>query len=297
LDWDAATKELQAAGFNTMYVNLASAGGAFYPGSLAVPSIVSGNGDTLAKGIAVAHRRGIAVHAKFIVMFAFKAAPEFQQRMIKANRVLRGSGGQVLLQSGNFWLCPSQMANRKQAIATITETLRRYPVDGAQFDYIRFFEEPSCYCASCRKAAASAGVEFNEWRQGLITEWARDLSAAVRAARPGIPVSAAVFPSLDRAREEKAQNWKLWVDRGYLDYVCTMNYVTGAKEFDARNQSTAALVPRAKIVAGIGSWKLTEMAALQGQIGLTRQAKLAGFALFSYDDAESRRFLPTVSSR
>src|SRR2546427_6767745 len=57
LDWDAATRQLRHAGFDTMYVNLASGGAAFYPHSRAVPSVV--DDDAIARGIALAHRRGI----------------------------------------------------------------------------------------------------------------------------------------------------------------------------------------------------------------------------------------------
>src|SRR5213594_101347 len=67
LDWDEATRQLQRAGFNTMYVNLASAGALFMS-------------DAVARGIALAHQRGLQVHAKVIVMFLFKAPPEFQRQ-------------------------------------------------------------------------------------------------------------------------------------------------------------------------------------------------------------------------
>src|SRR2546422_11021232 len=49
LDWDEATRQLQRARFNTMYVNLASAGALF-------------GSDAVARGIALAHQRGITVH-------------------------------------------------------------------------------------------------------------------------------------------------------------------------------------------------------------------------------------------
>src|SRR5882724_5369447 len=49
LDWDEATRQLQRAGFNTMYVNLASGGAMF-------------GSDAVARGITLAHQRGLAVH-------------------------------------------------------------------------------------------------------------------------------------------------------------------------------------------------------------------------------------------
>jgi len=297
LDWDKATRDLQRAGFNTMYVNLVSAGAALYPHSQSLPSVVDSGTDEVARGIELAHRRGIAVHAKFIVMFSFKSPSEYQRRLLKADRVMRGEDGKLIMQSGCYWVCPSQTVNRDTMKAAITETLTRYPVDGIQFDYIRFNEEPSCYCKTCRQAAAKFPGAFNDWRLQLMNDWARDLSATARRARPGVKVSAAVFPLLGRAREEKAQDWKLWVDRGYLDYICTMNYTPDTREFESRNRSAIAAVPRERVVAGIGSWKLNDPAALRDQIDSVRRAGDAGFALFSYDDAETRSFLPDLNPR
>ena len=306
LDWDEATRDLQRAGFNTMYVNLASGGAAFFPHCRAVPSVV--DDDAVARGIALAHRRGLAVHAKLIVMFMFKAPLEFQRRLIRQDRVMRGADGKPILQSGNPWLCPSQPENRAQVAGVITELLNRYPVDGLQFDYIRFFEEPTCFCGPCRRefekfagkpvrhwpVDASQVEQFNQWRQQLITDWARQLSGLARQARPGLKVTAAVFPILARAKEEKAQDWRLWLERGYLDYVCTMNYSTDASEFEARGRAANAVAPRDRIVVGIASWKMQRLGEVQAQIGTTRRLGTLGFALFSYDDAAARELLPAL---
>src|SRR5437867_6546768 len=98
LDWDEATWQLQRTGFNTMYVNLASAGALF-------------GSDAVARGIALAHQRGIAVHAKEIVMFLFKAPPDFQRQLIRQDRVMRGEDGKPIIQNGFAWLCPSRPEN------------------------------------------------------------------------------------------------------------------------------------------------------------------------------------------
>ncbi len=315
LDWDTATRELQRAGFNTMYVNFASAGAALYPASQVLPSVTGKvAGDPIARGIELAHRRGIAVQAKMLVMFSFRSPPEFQQKLLKADRVMRGADGKPIVQSGTFWICPSQSANRDAALAEMTELLRRYPVDGMQFDYIRFNEEPSCFCKHCRADFEHAlgrpvrrwpadvlGGEltkrFNDWRQAVINDWARQLSMAARQARPGIKVTAAVFPVLERAREEKAQDWKLWLERGYVDAICPMNYTTNARDFEERCRNVLKFAPRDRVVMGLAEWKFQRLEDLNRQVAVCRQLGLAGFALFSYDDAATRHFLPTVELR
>ncbi len=315
LDWDSATTELRRAGFNTMYVNLASAGGAFYPGSKVLPNISGETTDPVGRGIRLAHQRGLAVHAKQIALFMFKAPEQYQRQMIRADRVMRGPDGKPIVQAGNAWLCPSQPANRTLVASATTEMISRYNVDGLQFDYIRFSEEPGCFCANCRHDfERSIGTRvhrwpadvlqgplvtrFNQWRQQLIAGWVRDLTATARQVRPGLTLSAAVFSDLNRAREEKAQDWKLWLDRGYLDYVCTMTYTPDPTEFESlvrRQQAWAGR--RSQVVVGIGSWKFDRMSQLTRQIDATRRLGAPGFALFSYDDAAARDFLPTLGSQ
>ena len=93
LDWDSATENLHRAGFNTIFANLASGGAAFYPNSHALPSVVRDITDPVARGIDLAHERGLAVDAKQIVTFMFKAPPAFQRQLLAANRVMRGPDG------------------------------------------------------------------------------------------------------------------------------------------------------------------------------------------------------------
>jgi uncharacterized lipoprotein YddW (UPF0748 family) len=309
LDWDSATAALQRAGFNAMYVNFASGGAALYPRSAVLPSVVVR--DDIARGVELAHRRGIAVHAKFIAAFMFKTPPGFQQKLTAANRVERGPDGKPLLQWNQTWLCPSQKPNRDLVSGAIREVLARYPVDGVQLDYIRFCEQPSCFCPHCRREFEQAlgkpvrhwpaevvsgpfASRFIEWKQRVINDWMRECHDEVRKARPGLPISAAVFPDLGRAREEKAQDWKLWLDRGWIDQVCTMTYSSPLPDFEARVRTQSATIPHRKLIVGIGSWKLKQPADIAAQVAITRRCGAAGFAMFSYDDFAARKFVPSV---
>jgi uncharacterized lipoprotein YddW (UPF0748 family) len=312
LDWDSATENLRRAGFNTIFANLASGGAAFYPNSHALPSVVHNIADPVARGIDLAHERGLTVNAKQIVTFMFKAPPAFQRQLLAANRVMRGPDGHPILQSGFTWLCPSVPANRELVGSSVTEMVKRYPVDGIQFDYIRFSEQPCCFCENCRREfEQSIGTrvrhwpadvlegpyvaKFNQWRQREINAWVEDLSTRARLARPGIAVSAAVFSDLERAKEEKAQDWKLWLDRGYVDYVCTMTYTPDMRDFESKVRKEQMWASqRNKVVVGIGSWKFDRMSQLTAQILMTRQLGAPGFVLFSYDDATTRNFLPEL---
>jgi uncharacterized lipoprotein YddW (UPF0748 family) len=311
LDWNEATRQLQSHGFNAMFVNLASGGTAFYPGSRVVPSIVSR--DDISRGINLAHQRGIAVHAKLIAFFMFKAAPDFQKKLVREGRVMRDDKGAISLQNGFTWLCPSQPANQTLLAGLVGEMLTRYPVDGLHYDYIRFYEEPSCYCPHCRQAfEAAAGVrvkrwpsdvmggaytdQFLAWKRNVINNTVRNLSATARQLRPGITISAAVFHNLDLAREGRAQDWKLWLDRNYLNYVVTMSYTANLRDFEDRVRHQQARAPRNQVAIGIASYKCQEMSTLMSEINLVRRLGAPGFVLFSWDDAEARDFLPNLNA-
>ena len=137
--------------------------------------------------------------------------------------------------------------------------------------------------------------QFAVWREQLITDWVRELTVTARQIRPGLTISAAVFSDLNRAREEKAQDWLTWLRYGYIDYACTMTYTTDSQEFHSLIQKQSTWAPRREqIVVGIGSWKLNQKSQLLARIQYVHSAKVGGFSLFSYDDAEARDFLPVL---
>lgn len=314
-DWNTATINLQRTGFNTIYVNMATAGAAFYPGGKQLPALTTEPRQELASNIELAQRRGLHVHAKLIALFMFKSPQAHQQQMAAANRVMRLPNGKPVIQNGNMWLCPAHADNRKLILDTVTEMLSQYRFDGIQYDYIRYSEEPSCYCSTCKRefervtgwqianwpVTVNGGqhtLRYRQWRQDLINEWVRTLTVVARQTNPHVMVSAAVFSDLDRSRVEKSQDWQLWLQRGYVDYVCTMTYTTKIPEFEGLIRKQQDWVSKSnQLVVGIGSWKMNDINELNVQIGSVRRLGTAGFALFSYDDMEARAFYPMVSSR
>ena len=313
LDWPSATAALQQAVFNTMYVNFASGGAALYPGSQVLPNVSTASPEDWRRGIELAHRRGIAVQAKLITFFMYKTPPDFQRKLINANRVMRGADGRPALQNGNTWLCPSNPDNRALLTATINEMISRYPVDGLHLDYIRYFEEPTCFCAHCRQAFQTAtGLtvrrwpadvmggaltdRFLQWKRDVINDSVREFAGAARAVRPGLTVSAAVFHDLDRGRQDRAQDWSLWLNRGWVNYVCTMSYTPDLRDFEMRVRKQQAWAPRNQVVVGIGSYKFKQQSEVWAQINLCRRLGAPGFALFSYDDCAARDMLPNLNA-
>jgi uncharacterized lipoprotein YddW (UPF0748 family) len=136
-------------------------------------------------------------------------------------------------------------------------------------------------------------ARFEAWRESIITSLVQDITAAIRSARRSARISAAVFADLNKVRRDKGQNWKTWVDRGWLDFICPMNYTTDAAKFVQMESAIRAQVNgRVPVYAGIGAYMLSSSAQLRQQIALARQYGASGWVLFNYDEKFRAKFLP-----
>lgn len=139
--------------------------------------------------------------------------------------------------------------------------------------------------------------EWIKWCQGNITALVETTSTEVRKVRPGIKVSAAVFRNWAVDSRIVMQDWKLWCERGYLDFVCPMDYTTNNGTYDTwvKNQKTWA--GPAELVPGIGasSTNVAQTAdQVIGQINITRKHNTKGFIIFNYGENEARDLLPQL---
>jgi uncharacterized lipoprotein YddW (UPF0748 family) len=197
----------------------------------------------------------------------------------------------------------------------MVEVARQYAVDGLHFDYIRYPGREHCFCAGCRERFEKAsavrvprwpqdvqvdgplGSRWNEWRRGNITAVVKAVSEQARAVRPGIKISAAVFPIWDRDRDSVAQDWKAWCEQGYLDFVCPMDYTPSDRSFEnmvARQVKWSSKVP---CYPGLGvSASRSRFGADRAieQILITRKYNTGGFMIFNYGVTEARDLVPLL---
>ncbi len=210
------------------------------------------------------------------------------------------------------WLCPSHPDNFALERDSMLELVRDYDVDGIHFDYIRYPNADACYCEGCRQrfeAATGAKIEhwpddvisgkyadsFGDWRREQITRLVRAVSQEAHKIRPGIKVSAAVFGNWKSARKAVGQDAEAWVEAGYLDFVCPMDYESEDATFSkwVRNQ-VAAIDHKIPCYAGIGAFKLSGPEQLARQIQLSRELGADGFVIFSLTEKLATEFLPPM---
>ncbi|MCU0722011.1 MAG: family 10 glycosylhydrolase [Planctomycetes bacterium] len=313
--WDEAAKALADNGFTAVIPNLLWGGTAYYGSAVLPPAPeVAWRGDQAALCLAACRRHGIACHVwKVCWNMGGKAPKAFAERMRREGRT------QVRLDGAAEpeWLCPSHPENQALEIAAMAELAAKYEIDGIQFDYIRYPGPDSCFCAGCRERfekAAGARVakwpadlrsdkalaeKWRDFRRAQISRVVEEASAAARRARPGIRVSAAVFPNWPLHRQSVAQDWKLWCDRGWLDFVCPMDYTESEAEFANAVSMQKEWAGKAACYPGIGlsCWSPGDEAVRTvGMIRAARAAGVPGFTVFNLGPREAREVLPMLGA-
>jgi uncharacterized lipoprotein YddW (UPF0748 family) len=315
MSWDQAVKNLADNGFNALMVNMAWGGTAYYDSKvLPVAAEVKDRGDQLAECLAACRKYGLQCNVWKVCWNMGTLTPnDFQERMRREERTQVGYDGKPETQ----WLCPSNPANQQLEIDAMTEVATKYDIDGIHFDYIRYPDADHCYCAGCRaRFEAEIGAKVANWpadtrndpvmrekwlafRRENITKVVAAVHEAVKRAKPKVLVSAAVFTNWSTARDSVAQDWKVWCDRGYLDFACPMDYTPSALEFETtveRQRSWAGKVPCYPGI-GLSVWGGDpDVAELIEQIDITRRLGTGGFTIFNYSSQEASRIIPLCGS-
>jgi uncharacterized lipoprotein YddW (UPF0748 family) len=287
-------------------------GAAFYP-SRVLPQAAPARGDQLAECVAACHRHGVAVHVwKVNWNLGHHVPAEFVQTLREQGRLQHDRHGRE-----ETWLCPSHPANRQLELDSLLEVARNYDVDGLHFDYIRYPGADHCFCPGCRQrfeatrggplanwphdvlAEGPARNAWLDWRRANITALVKAVREQVRAIKPQLQLSAAVFPNWPRDRDGIGQDWKAWCDSGLLDFVCPMDYTPSQSAFDHMVGNQTAWAGRVPCYPGIGaSASNPELgpAGVIGQILATRHHRTGGFTIFNLGPAETRALLPLLGT-
>ena len=92
-----------------------------------------------------------------------------------------------------------------------------------------------------------------------------------------------------------AREWGLWCEKGYLDFVCPMDYAANSALLDTRVANQKRWAGGVPCYPGLGpsTWSTPDdLARLIEQVGVTRRHKTGGFAVFRYGVAEAQTLVP-----
>lgn len=187
----------------------------------------------------------------------------------------------------------------------------RYDLDGIHFDYIRYpssefdyargaLERFHAWAASRVPVTRRADLDatwrsdpvayadalpqlWDDFRRAQITELVATVHDEVKALRPRLVVSAAVFADEADAYDNRFQDWPTWLERGLVDVVAPMAYTTEDDRFTEEIRAAAAAAAgRERLWAGIGAW-VNGYDGTLAKIDIARRLGAGGVILFSYD--------------
>ena len=207
---------------------------------------------------------------------------------------------------------PAHPEAKDHLLKVVMDVVSKYDIDGVHFDYIRYpntsFDynrttldrfraalEPTLDLPSRVRLAQLAqrnplvyantfANRYADFLRDQINETEAAIYQAVKARKPNLPVSAAVYSVPAEAKSYRLQDWQSWTARGTLDIVCPMVYTPDTVLY--RKQLSAAMrgASGKMLWGGIGSWRQPVPETLD-KIKVTRELGANGFILFSYDSA------------
>jgi uncharacterized lipoprotein YddW (UPF0748 family) len=244
-NWAAAAEALVTNGFTAVFPNMLCGGLAHYNSAFLPHSTEFTNyGDQINACVNAAHASGLQVHVWKINWNLVGAPQSFIDSLRASNRTQVSASGQPI-----DWLCPSHPDNFALETNSMLEVVRNYNVDGIHFDYIRYPDSDCCYCTGCSVrfqsqtgrtvtnwpadvlAAGALRNTFLDWRRAQITRLVTTVYAEVKAIKPSVQVSAAVFADARSAFDGVGQDWRLWITNGIVDFLCPMDYTAVLSQF------------------------------------------------------------------
>ena len=337
------------AGFNTLIVQVRGRGDAYYRSRWEPRAIElkdqPADFDPLAVTISEAHRRGLKVHAwlntsllanldalpdnpehvynkhpewlavpRAVASELYEMSPEdprYRARIVEWSKANRG-------ELEGVYTGPANPKVRDHIHRIWMDILKKYPVDGMHFDYIRLASPDFDFSRTSLKnfhkwldpqlspaerkslnralkenplaATETYKEKFGNFQREQITRIVERIYHDVKKRRRDVVVSAAVFANDENAFTRRFQDWRRWLKMGILDVVCPMAYTPDTATFIKQIEvaKTTAQEARKKVWAGIGAYRIPVESTVE-KINAARGLGADGIILFSYD------FTATVS--
>jgi len=248
---EAIIDRAAAANFNAVFVQIRGEGDAYYrsarePWAKRLTGTLGRDPgwDPLQVAIDRAHGHGMQLHAYFNVLSAWSAATAVPQAEGTTQHALRTNPSWLaVIANGTStdteyrWFSPGIPAVRAHIVATATDLLANYAVDGLHLDRIRMpgtaYSKDAITVATYDAARATTpSLTWADFMRAQIDQLVAELHAAVVATRPTAILSAAVWGIYDRLPgcttsqgfADYFQDSLGWLDAGTMDALVPMIY-------------------------------------------------------------------------
>lgn len=276
-----------------------------------------GTPDLLQLWLNEAHRRGIKVHVWFQTFYAGNRqydggmgsilAVYPQWANIQRSAVNKTPLPPSTLEAGGYFLDPANPEVQAFLLTLIEEIITRYPVDGFQLDYIRypasFPSDRFSYVATTwgytplarERFKAQNGADpldmtpdenmplwmaWNAFKVSQVDSFVEQAYSRIKAKRPQLPVSAAVFPKPQEATMRKHQNWVTWAQKGWVDALAPMTLTSSSEVIAGDTWMMRFFVAQPLIVGIFGPFNGNSPSDVLEQVWTAFNAGAAGVSLF-----------------
>ncbi|MEG2118396.1 MAG: family 10 glycosylhydrolase, partial [Clostridia bacterium] len=199
---------------------------------------------------------------------------------------------------------PYTKFSRDLVLNLYKEMLQKYKIDGLHLDYIRFSEPnpngndfgynddiikgfQSKYKTSIDPHIITAThplwKDWCKFREEIINSFVKEVYDMVQDVNPEIHISSACYPEFQKMPVWNFQNYRDWVDKGYMDEIFSMSYgadvaypVNNAKDF------INAIGGRCFYSIGVCAFDKTQSDILLQQMFQAKQAGASGENAFSW---------------
>jgi uncharacterized lipoprotein YddW (UPF0748 family) len=128
-------------------------------------------------------------------------------------------------------------------------------------------------------------LTWDNWKRQQVTDLVRKISTLVKVKSPGLVVSCAVIPVVERAYSNAFQDWSAWLEEGIIDYAVLMSYTKDNQFIKEVVKSGLGHRGKGKIYIGIGLFLMKDNPDLFfNQLRLITDLEPDGIVLYSIDD-------------
>jgi uncharacterized lipoprotein YddW (UPF0748 family) len=218
------------------------------------------------------------------------------------------------LRDHQIFLEPGDEQVREWTLAIADDIITRYPhFSGLHLDYIRypypvpaipdsrFIDQGISYGYGENNVARFRDVTeknplspnmyendlflaWDNWKRDQVTFIVEKISELIESKSETWQLSCAVIPSYERAYSVAYQDWPLWLEKGLIDHVVTMNYSRDERLASELARGSLAYRGQGKVYTGIGTFIFKDENAIRARIQLILATNPDGLVIFSYDD-------------
>ncbi|HEY1662033.1 MAG TPA: family 10 glycosylhydrolase [Verrucomicrobiae bacterium] len=239
--------------------------------------------DPLAFAIDEAHKRGLELHAW---INPFRAMLPTAKSAPAGNHISRTHPEFIRHYGEQTWLDPGNPAVRNYVLTVVMDIVKRYDVDGVQFDDY-FYPYPQSDAndhpmdfpdyETWKKFGAPLHLSLDDWRRANVNKFIYGAYTMIKAQKPWVKVGVSPFgiwrpgyPPQIKGLDSYAKLYsdsRLWLANGWVDYLSPQLYWS----IEARQQSFPVLLNwwEEQNIKGRGLWPGLGAAYVGGSLTAT----------------------------